>query len=115
MSDETKAPWTGFTPGDPVTGMWDWSKDYPTADGRETWSLIGGKGYGISSCDGLENSPQEVHRTNAELIRRAPLIPELLGMLERMYEVSGNHAAENPKQVRLEARALIAKVRGAGE
>lgn len=51
---------------------WEWSKDYRTIDGRETWSLMAREGYGILACDGLPNSPQEVHGVNHLLIAAAP-------------------------------------------
>ena len=52
----------------PTLGEWYWSDVYPTQDGRKTWSLLGDGGFGILSCDGEENSPQNVNAAAAELI-----------------------------------------------
>ena len=52
----------------PTLGEWYWSDVYPTQDGRKTWSLLGDGGFGILSCDGEENSPQNVIPAAAELI-----------------------------------------------
>ena len=59
---------SGHTPG-----PWRWSPHYKTMDGRATWTLLGGDGYGILSCDGEENSPQGLNDVlNADLIAAAP-------------------------------------------
>lgn len=61
-----------------TTGPWRWSDQYLTADGRETWSLLGEDGFGILSCDGKGNSPQEVRPGGAVLLESAPELFELL-------------------------------------
>jgi hypothetical protein len=58
---------TKFTPG-----PWKWTDSYKSDDGRDTWSLLGNEGYGILSCDGEGNSPQNVNNADAHLIAAAP-------------------------------------------
>lgn len=53
-------------------GPWYWSDDYQARDLSDTWSLLGAGGYGILSCDGKPNSPQEVNCADARLIAAAP-------------------------------------------
>ena len=51
-----------------TAGPWRWSDEFKTRDNDETWSLLGGGGYGILSCDGCGNSPQMCNKHDAELI-----------------------------------------------
>ncbi|WP_261534367.1 hypothetical protein [Burkholderia multivorans] len=64
-------------------GPWYWDDRYPTSStGEKTWSLIGADGYGILSCDGIENSPQGLNDYgNAKLIESAPDIALALEMI----------------------------------
>ncbi|PJO71243.1 hypothetical protein CWD92_16290 [Burkholderia thailandensis] len=64
-------------------GPWYWDDRYPTSStGEKTWSLIGADGYGILSCDGIENSPQGLNDFgNAMQIAAAPDMALVLEML----------------------------------
>lgn len=62
---------------------WSWTSEYKTKHGEPTWSLIKGPyGFGILSCDGLDNSPSAIDR---DLIQSAPeldeAVDELLGLI----------------------------------
>jgi hypothetical protein len=67
-SKDRYAQFEGHTPR-----PWRWSDAYPATNDRYTWSLIGGGGYGVLSCDGHPNSPQGLcDESNARLIAAAP-------------------------------------------
>jgi hypothetical protein len=88
-------------------GPWEWTNKYQASEGRETWSLIGQDGYGILSCDGDENSPQnrgQKGKVDARLIAAAPDLLNALTVLADACERMGV-----PAQA---ARAAIAKARG---
>ena len=87
-------------------GPWFWSPRYKTMDGRGTWSLISSvDGYGILSCDGDENSPQEMNDIeNAMLIAASP---DMLAALQAVVSVADRKTAEFDL-----ARAAIAKATG---
>ena len=92
-------------------GPWKWSDQYETGDDRPTFSLIGEGGYGILSCDGVENSPQCLHdEANARLIAASP---DLLDALTKL--VNGASSGNSPTSAALlkNARAAIAKATGA--
>lgn len=59
-------------------GPWYWSDEYQTRDLTDTWSLIGQDNYGIFSCDGKCNSPQEVNSADATVIAALPDLMEAL-------------------------------------
>lgn len=85
---ESKQQWT--------PGPWEWDDRYPSSNtGEKTWSLIGADGYGILSCDGVENSPQGLNDdANAKLIAAAPELVEALSeLLEYGLKMSGRHHA----------------------
>lgn len=68
-------------------GPWHWSDRYlMVGSGERTWSLIGDDGYGILSCNGVENSPQGLNDVaNARLISYAPDLLESLKELQKFY------------------------------
>jgi hypothetical protein len=59
-------------------GPWYWSDRYPTRDRLNTWSLIGLDGFGVLSCDGGANCPQNINMADAHLIESAPQLLEAL-------------------------------------
>lgn len=74
-------------------GPWEWTNEFKTTDNRQTYSLLGKNGYGILSCDGLENSPQCFGGTegtaNAHLIAAAPDLLEALIKLRKVAAEMG--------------------------
>lgn len=66
-----------FTPG-----PWHWDNTYQSRDLSDTWSLIGRDGYGVLSCDGNCNSPQNCNSNDAHLIATAPEMYAFLESLE---------------------------------
>jgi len=70
-------------------GPWHWSDRYPmVSSGEKTWSLIGEDGYGILSCDGVENSPQGLNdEANARLIAAAPDLLEAIQGIRSFVEM----------------------------
>jgi len=96
-------------------GPWEWTPDFETVDGRETWSLVNADGWGILSCDGVENSPQvatSIH--DARLIAAAP---DLLAALVEIRQVArDNDTHSHRMRISMLADAAIAKAKGqAGE
>jgi hypothetical protein len=104
-------------------GPWLWTDEYGATNGERTWSLVSGaNGYGILSCDGLANSPQEIGgngQADAALIAAAP---ELLEALQAFMALDPTFASicdrhlnemDTPlgRAVRM-ARAAIAKATG---
>ena len=93
-------------------GPWRWSDEHQARDLSDTWSLIGSDGYGILSCDGKCNSPNELNRADASLIAAAPELLEALEELSllmddvRNGEYTPDHLTTQP------ARAAIAKAKG---
>jgi len=73
-----------------TSGPWRWTNEYPAGDGTDTWSLLGEGGFGILSCDGAANSPQNIRPDDAPLIAAAP---DMLEALEKAYNFMRNHEA----------------------
>lgn len=98
-----------------TSGPWSWSNGYQTMDGRKTWSLIGADGYGILSCDGEENAPQDIgDLANASLIAAAPDLLDALKSIVSDYEFCKAHPAwgDRGEQYAETARAAIASATG---
>lgn len=89
---------------------WRWDDSYSTIDGRNTWSLVTADGFGILSCDGNANSPQETgFEREARLISAAP---ELLSSLEFAVKLlSGLPHVGGTAQLE-HMRSVIAKATG---
>jgi len=96
-------------------GPWQWSDEYLTSNQDKTWSLLGADGYGILSCDGLGNSPQEIGsngRANARLISAAPDLLEALVDLIGWVPGANSWHTDGPVNAVERARAAIRKARG---
>lgn len=91
-------------------GPWHWTNEYQARDLSDTWSLIGGNGYGILSCDGLGNSPPEFHKANARLIAAAP---DLLAFAQEFIaDYQSEDGMDSIKHYAAKAQAAIAKATG---
>lgn len=107
---ETKAPWTGHTPG-----PWKASEDV-----NSTFAVLSDKinAYGnfiVCECRRNENELTDQDRANAALIARAPMIPELLAMLEELHDMAltpNDWLLDERQDKARDARALIARVEG---
>lgn len=86
---------------------WRWSNEFQTSEGNETWSLLGSDGFGILSCDGAPNSPQNVNPHDARLIAAAPELLEQLRNAVAMLEARGARDADTD-----DMRAALAKANG---
>lgn len=99
-------------------GPWRWSDRFQTSDGRLTFSLLGADGFGILSCDGDANSPQNVNVADAHLIAAAPELLEACVVLIEWDEREKDHAVNFHARMALcdaallKARAAIAKAEG---
>ena len=99
---------SGHTPG-----PWRWSDDYQSRDLTDTWGLLGKDGYGILSCDGKCNSPQEANAANARLIAAAP---DLLAALQSSADSLARIALDrNDQELADLALSMRAAARGATE
>lgn len=99
-------------------GPWEWTNDIRTGDGRKTWSLIGKHGYGVLSCDGEANSPQDLGgdgESNAHLIVAAPDLLEASEAVVSILDAVRHTVGLGKNQIaRIDKlRAAIAKAKGA--
>ncbi len=89
-----------------TAGPWRWSDRFQTSDGRPTFSLLGADGFGILSCDGEANSPQNVNSVDAHLIAAAP------ELYIEAFELIGDLDPENMDRRFDGLRAAVAKAEG---
>lgn len=95
-------------------GPWYWTLKYPTLDGRNTWTLVGGDGpsisrIGILSCDGERNSPHKGNIADVTLIEAAPDLLAACRVAMLAFESIGR---ESTDLMSLTANARLAEAVG---
>lgn len=75
-------------PPEITNGPWEWSDTYQTRDLSDTWSLVGSQGFGILSCDGICNSPQNLNPFDAKAIEVLPELLEAACVVVNHYEIA---------------------------
>jgi hypothetical protein len=103
---------SGHTPG-----PWHWSDRYRDSHDGSTWSLCGDDGFGILSCDGDANSPQNVNIADAHLIAAAPdmfaALYDLIVLASAAMTFANRDGAEFNVELELQAaHAVLAKAEG---
>ena len=94
-------------------GPWRWSDEHQARDLSDTWSLIGSDGYGILSCDGKCNSPNELNRADASLIAAAPEShASNVELAEIVREMCRALRIPEPVEALARSDAAIAKAKG---